>query len=120
MLGSVTKKYQDESTLEVFRFTFFCDCCGKALHASEWKFGEEFPPKLILSTSEQKARQIIWAKDHEAAFERANREILGKLNRCESCGARICDDCARVCEAMGGSVVCKTCAAEKGLEVHEL
>ncbi len=93
MLEPVTKKFQDDSNLELFRFTFFCDSCGKAVKAVTYRYKPPFKPKLFLSASERRAREILWLGDHSNAYERANKEALIFFNRCPVCGRRVCDDC---------------------------
>jgi len=73
------------------------------------KFNSGFLPKLIMSRAEIKARELIWLRDHDAAYERANQEALNQLNRCEVCNSYVCDDCAIVSNEFGGRICCKKC-----------
>ena len=86
MLKPVTKRFTDNSTLTRFEFTFYCDCCSKALPSVVIKPQFEFRKKLFLSRDEREARAIIYANDHSKAYERANNEARHELNRCEKCG----------------------------------
>ena len=114
MLDPMTRRYCDKSTAETFRFTFFCDCCGKELATSPAKFRSGFSPKLIMSSSERRIREILWLRDHDSAYERANREVLDQLNRCEICGDYVCDDCIEVCPELDGKLCCYKCAEVRG------
>jgi len=115
MLDPITRRYSDKSTTEVFRFSFFCDCCGKELNTTPVKFRSGFSPKLIMSASERRIREILWLRDHDAAYERANREVLDTFNKCEICGDYICDDCVEVCTELDGRLCCYKCAEVRGL-----
>ncbi|MCQ2449804.1 MAG: hypothetical protein MJ132_06415 [Clostridia bacterium] len=110
MLDAVTKKYIDASTEEQFAFSFFCDCCGKVVSTTPLTFRPGFKKKLFISKAERKAREMLWQKDHDAAYERANIEALKQLNRCVVCGAAICNDCTVECEETDGKTVCIDCA----------
>ena len=110
MLESITKRYNDASTSEYFEFVFYCDCCGKELSTSRMHFVSSFRPKLFLTRAERKARALIWLRDHDSAYERANREALSQLNKCEVCGNFICDSCSVVSKKLDGGICCKTCA----------
>lgn len=91
MLPSVTKKYCDCSTENSFSFSFFCEDCE-----SEWK-SEGYPFSLAntpsLDVTQEKARDILWTTEHDAAYERANNEALFHFNKCPECGRRVCDNC---------------------------
>jgi len=108
MLEAVTRKYEDGSTLEYFRFTFFCDSCGKAVKVVTYPYKPPFKPKIFLTKSERRARELIWQCDHAVAYERANKEVLISFNQCPACYQRICDDCFDEDEG-----VCIMCRKEK-------
>ena len=110
MLSPITKKYTDESTMKQFRFTFYCDCCGKAVPTQAYEFNSAFAQKTFLSNDEKEARAIIYAHEHGAAYERANNEVRLNLNRCEVCGNMICEDCSIYSENGKVDVFCKACA----------
>ena len=112
MLDAVTKKYGDASTEEQFHFSFFCDCCGKVVSTTKLAFHPGFEKKLFLSRTAQRARELVWQRDHDSAYERANVEALKKLNRCVMCGAAICNDCTVECDEADGKTVCVKCAKE--------
>ncbi len=112
MLDAVTKKYVDGSTEEQFRFSFFCDCCGKLVSTTKWAFHPGFEKKLFLTRAEQRARELVWERDHDSAYERSNVEALKMLNRCVICGAAICNDCTVECVEADGKTVCVNCAKE--------
>ncbi len=115
MLDPATKKWEDKSTTEKFKFVFYCDCCGKPISSPEYKFHSGFKPKLFMSESERLARQFLWSNDHNAAMERANLDMFqNHLHRCEICNDHICGDCAYVCDELKGGVCCERCLKEKG------
>ncbi len=93
MLEPITKKFEDGSTLEEFKFTFFCDNCQKAVGEISYPYTPPFRPKFFLSRSERRARELIWQSDHASAYDRANKEVMLSFNRCPVCGKRVCDDC---------------------------
>ncbi len=115
MLDPATKKWEDQSTIQKFKFLFFCDCCQKSIPSSDYEFHSGFKPKLIMSRAERRARDLIWQRDHDAAYERANLHMFQNyIHRCEICGAGICGDCACVCDELKGGVCCEKCRKEKG------
>jgi len=82
MLKPITKRYDDLSTPDSFQFVFYCDRCGAI-----WKSGERgFEPP-----ADEQIRPILWNREHEEAYEQANREAVAWFSR-SGCG-RICDDC---------------------------
>ncbi len=107
MLEPVTKKFEDGSTLEHFKFIFFCDRCGKPVKVVTYPYNPPFKPKFFLSKSEQRARELIWQSDHASAYDRANKEVLLSFNRCPVCKERVCDDCFDAEEGM-----CRSCKNE--------
>lgn len=115
MLEPVTKDWEDLSTLEEFAFKFFCDCCHKELTVPKLKFNDGFRRKRRLTPTEEKLRGLVWARDHEAAYERANLFMhQNHVHYCEICGDHICGDCAYVCDELEGGVCCEKCLKEKG------
>ncbi len=114
MLDPATKKWEDQSTTKKFKFLFFCDCCAKPFPSTEYEFHSGFRPKIIMSEAERRARELIWIRDHESAYERANLDMFQNyLHRCEICGDHICGDCAYACDEIRGSVCCEKCLKEK-------
>ncbi len=114
MLEPATKTWEDLSSMERFRFRFFCDCCRKEIPSPDYEFHSGFKPKIFISESERRARELIWQRDHEAAYERANSYVLANhIHSCEICGASICGDCAVFCDELKGGVCCDKCLAEK-------
>lgn len=115
MLDPATKKWEDLSNTKAFKFVFFCDCCQKAIPSPEYGFNSGFKPKLFITEAERRARELIWQRDHEAAYERANVYMLtNRIHTCEVCGANICGDCAVFCDELKGGVCCDNCLAKKG------
>ncbi len=115
MLEPVTKKFEDGSTLEVFKFTFFCDLCGEAVKDISYPYKPPFKPKLFLSGSERRARELIWQSDHASAYDRANQEVLLFFNRCPVCDRRVCDDCFDDAEGL-----CHECRSKKDTQEEEV
>ena len=113
MLSPITKKYTDESTMKQFKFTFHCDCCGKAIPAQVYDFNSAFAQKTFLSNDEKEARAIIYANEHREAYERANNEVRLNLNRCAVCGDMVCENCSVYSEKHGGDIYCKKCAIKE-------
>ena len=107
MLKPATKRFADNSNLSRFVFEYCCDCCGKALPPIVILPQDDIRKKLSLSSSPQEERAILYAAEHNRAFEHANNEILHKLNRCQVCGELVCEDCV---EQSGSR--CRRCAAE--------
>ena len=107
MLEPVTKKFQDSSTLEFFRFTFFCDSCGKAVKEITYPYKPTFKAKLFISESERRARELIRQSAHARAYDQANNEVLLQFNHCPACEKRVCDDCYNELEGL-----CHECASK--------
>ena len=109
MLSPITKKYTDDSSMKQFKFTFYCDCCGKPIFTQVYDFNSAFVQKSFLSNDEKEARAIIYANEHREAYERANNEVRLNLNRCEICGEMICEDCSVYSDELRGGVCCMKC-----------
>ena len=108
MLDPVTKKFENGSTLEEFKFIFFCDVCGRAVKEIAYPYKPPFKAKIFISKSERKARELIWQSDHASAYDRANKEVLFYFNHCPACGRRVCDDCYNDEEG-----ICRECSKKK-------
>ena len=111
MLKPITKKFLDKSNMEQFEFVFYCDCCGKPTPTTIYKHENRFEKKMFLSKSEQEARAIIYADEHNKAYERANNEARLEFCNCEVCGILLCDDCCNYLEE--GEIACKECAEKE-------
>ncbi|HYE82510.1 MAG TPA: hypothetical protein VEG39_10155 [Clostridia bacterium] len=88
MLGPITRQIRDCSTERDFCFTFYCDICN-----SPW---ESVPVRGSLENGcgcGAEAKALIWRSEHDAAYERANREAVKHFNRCPICKRFVCDDC---------------------------
>ena len=110
----VTEKYEDKSTMDRFKFVFYCDCCKNPLPEKEYRF---FPRKHRLFRRKPAKNRVMlqWENDYAAAFERANMDMQNHyVHLCEICGKIICKNCAVFCDELGGSVCCKRCLSEKG------
>jgi len=91
----------DESEGGVFRFTFYCDVCGTA---------KQSPP--FLSETEGNGIAVDPAerdREHNDAYERANREMIRSFNRCPVCLRFVCDDCFYLFD---DKYMCKECNTE--------
>jgi hypothetical protein len=88
MSKPLTKRSTDYSGTDSFSFGFFCDICG-----NEWK-----SPTVLFETDgmtieHEEARTLLWAKEHNAAFEQSNVEARINFNKCPICGKWVCDSC---------------------------
>ena len=108
MLKTITKNYRDRSTDGFFKFSFYCDRCGKEWTSEEYPFVHGFGEKL--SENEKRAKEILWRSDHDAAFERANLEARLRFNVCKICMEAVCDECFAMEE---DEEICINCAEEK-------
>ena len=85
----LTKQATDYSSLSEFLFGFFCDCCGR-----EWKSHPlQFNSGGFTVIEHEEVRQMIWTKEHNVAFDRANLDAHLYFNQCINCGKRVCDAC---------------------------
>ena len=85
----VTKKFTNISTEDGFQFVFQCDRCGAGAPSEKYKFStDHFKPQL-----RDRARALVWTRQHDEAFERANNEARSDFNICPVCGRRVCDNC---------------------------
>jgi hypothetical protein len=83
-----TQKTTDHSDEKGFSFSFFCDICGR-----EWRSPTVPFETGGITIEHEEARLLLWAKEHNAAYEQANLEAVSKFNVCEKCGKRVCDSC---------------------------
>jgi hypothetical protein len=107
VLEAITNKYTDLSTADSFAFRFYCDDCGREWQSAPIAFccdGFAQPP-------EESVRSMLWNGQHEAAYERANREALFHFNLCPLCGRRVCDECFYVSDTEHTDV-CKQCDSQ--------
>lgn len=108
MLKSITKKMQDRSTDQFFKFSFYCDRCGKEWTSEPYSFEHSFSDNL--TQAERSARDIMWRTDHDLAFQRANLEARLRFNQCGSCHNIVCDECFAMEE---DDDLCVDCASRK-------
>jgi hypothetical protein len=100
MLAPITKRMTDRSNESEFQFVFFCDICH-----STW---DSIPLKFSAGKKEAKEnQQYLWEREHEAAYERANREAILHFNRCPICKRWVCDECFCISQE---SDACKECS----------
>jgi hypothetical protein len=109
LLEAITKKFTDLSTADSFAFCFYCDDCGR-----EWRSATlAFSAEGFAQPMDAGVRSMLWNAQHEAAYERANREALFFFNRCPRCGRRVCDECFCASETEHTDV-CAQCAYQDG------
>ena len=108
-----TRKIEDQSTTEVYKFTAYCECCGKIVSTHSSTSDACYKPSVFLSISARRAKELLWLKGHDEALENASHEALQHLNQCEICEKLICDDCTVIDESGNGGILCKSCAAKK-------
>jgi hypothetical protein len=107
MLEAITSKFIDLSTADSFAFSFYCDDCGR-----EWRSATlAFRCEGFSQPMEESVRSMLWNGQHEAAYERANREALFFFNRCPVCGRLVCDDCFHATETERTDM-CRQCASK--------
>lgn len=108
MLTSCTQKYTDESDERAFRFTFYCDRCGKPYKGQELSFmgGQETETEC-----EKELWELKWQKEHTQAFERANHDASYHFFCCPGCGEYVCSDCTVSEKLPSGDVrdLCRKC-----------
>ena len=100
----VTKKFTNLSTNDDFQFIFHCDRCGSGARSEKYKFradGFDPPPR-------GNARALLWTRQHDAAYERANDEAQFDYNFCPVCGRLVCDNCFHV-SPEGPTDICLDC-----------
>ena len=86
---ALTKNITDHSDTEHFSFSFFCDQCGK-----EWVSpAVPFVSGGFSAIDHKETKALIWAKEHQLAFDRANLEAHLEFNHCRSCNRWLCDAC---------------------------
>lgn len=107
------RRYDDESTTELFKFVFYCEHCGKIVSTYESTSNACYTPKLFENPAKRRAQELLWLNDHKAAFVTASKEALKKLNRCENCGSLVCDNCSDIDDKDEGNLYCHTCMHAK-------
>ncbi len=103
-------RFEDESTTECFKFVIRCEHCGKIVKTYQSTSAACYKPKLFSLPSARRAKELLWLRAHDEARENATQEALNELNRCESCGTFVCDECSVFAEKLDGGVACKKCA----------
>lgn len=107
MLDPITRQMTDNSTESEFGFSFYCDICSNV-----WK---SIP--VNFSGNEKDGKSELWKSEHEAAYERANREAMMYFNRCPVCKHWVCDDCFLIRE---DSYICTECSRQESHEKNFL
>lgn len=103
-------RLEDESTTEQFKFIAYCDRCGAAVKTHVSISEACYRPKLFADAASRRAKELLWLQAHGQARENAVREALQELNRCEVCGAMVCNACTVISEELEGGVCCPDCA----------
>lgn len=119
MFYSCTKKYTDESDEKIFRFTFYCDKCGKPHSSAPLPFSEGRTfggGKKEDTPCENELWELLWQKEHEQAFDRANHEASFHFFRCPGCGEYACGDCTvnEKLDSNGLRELCCQCSRREG------
>ncbi|MCL2196414.1 MAG: hypothetical protein FWB77_02235 [Treponema sp.] len=105
MSVSLTKRTTDYSNGGSFSFSFYCDTCG-----NEWKsLTFPFESGGFTAIESEEVRQLIWAQEHKAAFDKANLEAHFHFSFCSKCGKWVCDDCFNFW-GNNKNGICKKCA----------
>jgi len=105
MVKPLTEKTIDHSDGKHFSFSFFCDKCGK-----EWKSPvQDFTGMGNTGIENEEALRLLWAHEHQLAYETANYDARGYFSKCPICGKRVCDDCFDIEEKEHGGV-CRECS----------
>lgn len=135
MLHAFTRNYNDLSTEAGFQFEFFCDCCGngfKSTFVESKTYGQKKASDKIGRVTSSiggilggKASELGWAlergsnfvsdhfgtespewrREHEAAFDAAQREVAAHFRKCPACNKWVCVDCWNEDESL-----CTECA----------
>jgi len=104
----LTKHITNHSDWKSFKFSFFCDCCNK-----EW-----ISPLFLFTAGgftaidHEETKALIWACEHQKAFEQANLEAQFFFNNCPECNRWVCDDCFDT-EWDDHYGLCKDCSERK-------
>lgn len=99
MLDPITKKMTDNSTESEFSFSFYCDICKHVWSSIPLNF----------SGNKKDENFVLWKNEHEAAYERANREAMMYFNRCPVCKHWVCDNCFLIHDE---GYICKECSVQ--------
>lgn len=105
MLEPITCRMSDESSNRVYRFSFYCDLCGKP-----WTCD---PIMAVDHDNEKPTAALQESIEHQSAYERANLEAMRNFNRCPLCKRWVCDDCFRI---MQEGDFCSECAVQNFLK----
>ncbi|MCL2849702.1 MAG: zinc ribbon domain-containing protein [Micrococcales bacterium] len=123
MLRAFTRNHNDNSTEAGFQFTFYCDVCNDGFRSSFIESQTYGKGKLLrglsqgagvlgglvggrgynVGNSASQAGGILserfenrspeWQKEHEAAFGRAQNEVMQHFHRDPSCNQYVCHSC---------------------------
>lgn len=139
-LTPFTRNYEDNSTDAGFQFTFYCDLCnngyksefqesdtykrgnlmrniakGISIGASifgKYGFGSNIERGADIFSERFQGMSPEWHKEHEAAFERAQREAKDHFTRCPKCRLWVCEDDWNEQEGL-----CVECAPRMNVEI---
>lgn len=104
MLDPITRQMTDNSTESDFSFSFYCDICKHVWSSIPLRY----------SGNKEDGDRVLWKNEHEAAYERANREAMMYFNRCPACKSWVCDDCFLIHE---DGYTCKECSGHNKLNL---
>ncbi|MGB7538766.1 MAG: zinc ribbon domain-containing protein [Anaerolineales bacterium] len=121
-----TQNYSDLSTDTGFQFEFNCDRCGTGFRTEFEAFGLGAVAGALDTASSlfggvfgqaadvgERVRSAGWQKAHDAAFEKAMRELKPDFVQCPRCSAWVC---RRSCWNTSKGL-CKECAPDLGVEM---
>ena len=98
----VTKKFTNLSTPDSYLFAFHCDRCNAEARSEQYIFNTEGFGQL-----NEPIRTLLWNRQHDEAYERANSEAKFEFNICPVCGRRVCCQCFQDNPETGG--LCLDC-----------
>jgi hypothetical protein len=121
-----TQNYSDLSTDTGFQFEFNCDRCGTGFRTEFEAFGLGTVAGALGTASSlfggvfgqaadvgERVRSAGWQKAHDAAFEKAMRELKPDFVQCPRCSSWVCrKSCWNTSKGL-----CKQCAPDLGVEM---
>ncbi|MCL2791855.1 MAG: hypothetical protein FWD87_02080 [Spirochaetaceae bacterium] len=104
----LTKLTTDHSDWNIFKFTFFCDCCENGWVSPTFPFSSDRPAAI----KQEDTIKQIWEQGRKMAFEQANLQAHLYFNNCSECCRCVCDKCfgAKTKKYYG---LCKECSEKK-------
>ena len=96
---------KDKSNQHEFRFSLFCESCGKEWKSEAINFSKAglHPP----TESKRIIYETLYQREHVQAMTHAVNEAAHHFNQCPVCKKLICNDCFLICEYLD---MCRDCA----------